>query len=257
MHIFLVDIYAERFHKGLNGIPARRWEAAMAEGFSPRLPPSAQELLILLGRVAYRKIQHYGIDFLNLRYNSPDLALLRNRLNGEQAKIKYHPGDLSRVYVHDPFDGVYVIVPALAEDYANGLSVWKHRIICEYVRSQQDEVDLAALGRAKRKIQEIVDGALRRKRRRSGKKLGRWQSSGRPPSLARASESAPSAPISPAPPLPQGTPAESSVTLPPADYDNALSVEQTDEEGWGISYRLPKSSDLPGVVKEALDNDTA
>jgi len=32
LHIFLVDIYTERFHKGLCGGPARRWEAAMSAG---------------------------------------------------------------------------------------------------------------------------------------------------------------------------------------------------------------------------------
>jgi putative transposase len=252
LHIFLADIYAERFHKGLEGVPARRWKAATEQGFSPRLPPNAHELLILLGRVAHRTIQHYGIDFLNLRYNSPNLALLRNRLNGEQVKIKYHPGDLSKLYVRDPFDDVYIAVPALAGDYVNGLSLWKHRIICAYVRRHQDQVDLAALGRAKRKIQEIVDAAMSRRRRRGGKKLGRWQNSGKPPSLGDHSEPA-ATPTS----ATQAAPAESSAGLPQSDYnDDILAVEPPEEGEWCISYDLPRNNASPVTTLEAMTDDT-
>jgi putative transposase len=224
----------------------------MREGYSPRLPPSAEDLLILLGRVAYRTVQHYGIDFLNLRYNSPDLALLRNRLNGEQAKIKYHPGDLSKLYVHDPFDDVYIVVPTLAGDYTDGLSLWKHRIICAYARRHQDRVDLAALGRAKRKIQEVVDMAMSRRRRRGGRKLGRWNNSGKPPSLGdRSASAAPPGSAAWAPP------AEPSLALPSPDHDDSgLAVEPSEEEGWGISYNLPRSGAPPVTTQEAVTDDT-
>jgi len=171
LHLFLIDLYAERFHKGLQAIPARRWEAAVQEGLSPRLPASAQELSILLGRVAHRTLHRYGIEFENLRYNCAELATLRYRLKGEPTKIKYHPGDLSKVYVYDPFNQVYLTAPALAEEYTAQLSLWKHRILCQFVRREQDRVDLAALGRARRKIQEVVDAALSRKPRRGGRKL--------------------------------------------------------------------------------------
>ena len=32
LHLFLLDEYAEDFHRGLGGIPARKWEAAMKDG---------------------------------------------------------------------------------------------------------------------------------------------------------------------------------------------------------------------------------
>ena len=96
MNLFIVDIYAQRFHRGIEAIPAQRWETAVQSGFSPRVPPSAKELSILLGRVSHRAIQHYGIMFHSLRYNCSDLTLLRTQTKG-QVKIKYHPADLSRV----------------------------------------------------------------------------------------------------------------------------------------------------------------
>lgn len=106
---FFVDIYAERKHRGLEGVPARRWEQALEAGFLPRLPASSEELLILLGKVDWRAVHAYGIDFECIRYNAPELTLLRHRLKeGEKAKLKFHPGDLSCIYVHDPFDGQYI-----------------------------------------------------------------------------------------------------------------------------------------------------
>jgi len=172
--IFLVDIYAERWHRGLKGIPARRWDKAMADFFMPCLPPSRDELAILLGRVAWRTVQPYGIEFECLRYNDRELGLLRARMKGEKIKLKYHPGDLGQIYVYNPFEKIYLAVLALDQEYASGLSYWKHRIIRRMARLEADKVDLAALGRARRKIQELVDMARTRKKISTRSKVARW-----------------------------------------------------------------------------------
>lgn len=174
--LFLVDIYAERPHRGLGGIPARRWEQALAGQFMPRLPPNRDELAILLGRVAWRVLHAYGIEFEGLRYNASDLGILRARLKGAKVKLKYHPGDLSRIYLFDPFEKRYHPVPALDQEYTQGLSVWKHRIIRRVAQLESEQVDLAALGRARRKIQETVDAArTRQKKTRTRTQLARWE----------------------------------------------------------------------------------
>lgn len=186
LNVFIVDIYAESYHRQMGAIPARRWQAALAESFSPRLPASRQELLVLLGRVEYRTINRDGIFFEGLRYNSGQLGSLRARLDGAKAKLKYHPGDLSRLHVFDPDNG-YLEVPALDQTYTARLSLWKHRIIRRWARLQEDEVDMAALGRALEKIQGIVDAARTRKRalRRAGTNatLARLEGAGVPSSL--------------------------------------------------------------------------
>lgn len=180
LNIFLVDIYAERFHHGLNGIPARRWEEKVKAGFAPALPPSAEDLSILLGRTTTRVIHHYGIEFACLRYNCDDLLALRTRLKGQAAKIKYHPADLSCLYVFDPFEQQYLHVPALAQEYTQGLSLWKHRVIRQTVLEAQDQVDLVALGHAKRKIQQIVDAGRQRKHQSTRTRIARWDTAGKP-----------------------------------------------------------------------------
>ena len=244
LNIFFVDIYAERLHKGLGGIPARRWEQVIQDGFLPRVPANSKELLILLGQVEWRTIQHYGIDFESIRYNTPELALLRNELSkGEKAKIKFHPGDLSRLYVYNPFNQAYI--EAQAQDsagYTVGLSLWKHRVIRRFVLGQQDAVDLATLGKAKQKIQEIVDKARSRKRTHTRSRIARWDRSDQPPSLAerQPTAGAPQLVAAPTPPLSSGA---TSVTLPVTD----VASEQTSENGqWSITYDLPRSrSDHP------------
>jgi len=172
--LFLVDIYAERYQHGLKDIPARCWEKALETHFAPRLPPSRDELAILLGRVEWRTLQASGIEFECLRYNATDLGELRVHLKGEKVKLKYHPGDLSRIYIFDPFEKCYHEVPALDQEYTQGLSFWKHRLIRRVAAQEIDQVDLAALGRARRKIQELVDRARSRKKTSTRSKVARW-----------------------------------------------------------------------------------
>jgi len=180
LNIFVVDVYAQQFHRGLNGIPAHSWEKAIRSGFGPGLPHNTEELSILLGRTTTRVIQHYGIDFCSLRYNCDDLITLRTRLKREKAKIKYHPADLSYLYVYDSFEKEYIKVPALAQDYTQGLSLWKHQVIRQSVLAEQNHVDIVALGKARRKIQEIVDQGRQSKRTASRSRMARWDTSGKP-----------------------------------------------------------------------------
>jgi putative transposase len=180
-----VDIYAESFHRGLKGIPARRWEEALAKGFFPRVPNSAKELKITLGRVMYRSIQPGGIDFHSLRYNSDKLGPLRGRMlkrkrRGENhyVKVKYNPSNISYLYVLDPDEEKYLAVPALAQNYTQGLSLWKHKVIHNYVLSKQDKVDIEALAEARRELQKIVEAGMKRKKKRTRVKAARWQYGG-------------------------------------------------------------------------------
>jgi putative transposase len=234
LHIFLVDIYAERFHRGLNGIPARRWEELTQHGFAPALPPNAEELLILLGRTATRVIHHYGIQFMSLRYNCDELVPLRTRLKGKKAKIKYHPADLSCLHVYDPFGRQYIRVPALDQGYTQGLSLWKHRVIRRAVLSERDKVDIVALGRAKRKIQEIVEAGRQRKRQRTRSRIARWDTAGKPTRQVVQESQAK------APGEPTTTVTEESVTSNPLSAATAdqkwLSADESLHTDWEISY---------------------
>lgn len=245
LNIFLVDIYAERFHRGLGGIPAQCWAAKTQQGFAPALPPSAAELMILLGRTTTRVIQHYGIEFASLRYNCADLAPLRMRLQGQPAKVKYHPADLSCLYAYDAEAEQYIRVPALDQEYTHGLSFWKHRVIRQAVLAEQDRVDVAALGQAKRKIQQVVEAGRQRKRQHTRTRIARWDTAGKPTrqvTLAPTPQ-ANQADLAPAAPSPAAGAPESA---------GALTVAApSPESGWELTHVPLKPATTPVAAAEA------
>lgn len=252
LHLFLLDIYAENFHRGMQGIPARRWEQAIQQGFFPRVPSNPDELLILLGRTAYRRLHHSGLELESLRYNDACLGPLRARLeiekrkrglveNGQPSqngavKIKYHPNDLSRIHVYDPFAEVYLEVPALAQVYTQGLSLWKHRVIRRFVLEQQEQVDIVALGQAKRQIQQIVQESKERPGLRTRAKIGRWQSPASRGSIAE--------PATANNPILADQLWQAGTALLNLDPDEAVG------DGWGVSYTLPIHMEKPQPHKE-------
>ncbi|MEO8391577.1 MAG: Mu transposase C-terminal domain-containing protein [Chloroflexota bacterium] len=178
---YILDIYAQEYHRGVHGIPAEKWERAIANGFEPALPESAEHLNVLLGRDELRTIQHYGIELWGLRYNLIGLSRLselRARLDGKSVKVKCHPEDLSQIHIYDPFEQVYIPVPALAQDYTRGLTLWKQRVILREARTEAGTVDLAAMGRARNRIQDIVEESIYGKSVATHTRIARWRTAG-------------------------------------------------------------------------------
>lgn len=180
LHIFLLDIYAQQFHHGLQGIPAKRWEMFLADGFQPRLPANVKDIDILLGRVVERVPQHYGLTIYGINYNHEALGRLRYLLGkGEKVRVKFHPADLSKVHIYDPTKNDYITVPAVDEAYTAGLSLWKHRLIQQYLKKEKGRVDREGLAWAKRQLRELMSEAKEKTgKTMSRKKVARWETNG-------------------------------------------------------------------------------
>jgi putative transposase len=166
----------------------------VAAGWAPALYHDAAEVRILLGRTATRTIQRTGIDFQCLRYQSPELGALRQRVPaGTPVTLKYDPEDLGTLAVRDPAPGGrWLTVPAVDQRYARGLSLWKHRIIHAYVvRTLQQEIDIYALAAAKERIREIVDDEFRRTRRGKSRRTLARAREARPPATPERRHLAP------------------------------------------------------------------
>ncbi len=90
-------------------------------------------------------------------------------------------------------------------------------------------MDLAALGRAKLKIQNIVDKARTRKRTMTRARIARWDRSGQPPSLADKEPK----PVE----VPQALPEPQAVTpLLPDNTIVALPENKPSDSGWELGY---------------------
>lgn len=188
IHEWLVDQYSQDFHTGMQGIPARRWQAYRNNGFEPQLPESAERLAIELGAVKHRKVKSKGIELFGLWYQHPDLSLLRAELKGTDAKIKYHPGDLGRIHVFDPFENRYIEVPARNQSYANGLSHWQHRVIRRFTLDEKNQVDHLGLAESKSKVGDMVDASLNGDSKSSQSRAARWKTSGKNARTMNAAE---------------------------------------------------------------------
>ncbi|MDM0046800.1 Mu transposase C-terminal domain-containing protein [Variovorax dokdonensis] len=80
-------------------------------------PISVQEFdLALHFKKDSRALQHYGIDFDRLEYNSEELAALFGRFGRIDVTILYSELDVARIYVIDPDDET-VVVTAFCKEY--------------------------------------------------------------------------------------------------------------------------------------------
>jgi len=172
LHVYLLDVYGQEWNRGVEGVPAQRWAAAVAGGWTPALHHDAEEMRLLLGRSAVRTIQRAGIDHLSLRYQSAELEALRRALpGGTPVALKYDPEDLGALHVQVPVaqrgaGPAWLRVPALHQAYARGLSLWKHRVIQGQARVERGRaVNVEALAEAKGRIQTVVEEEFRRTRR--------------------------------------------------------------------------------------------
>ncbi|GAC1610683.1 MAG: hypothetical protein NVS3B3_20080 [Aquirhabdus sp.] len=134
LHKWLIDIYTQKLHRGINSSPYRRWCEGALEN-PPRFIADLNRLDITLGRSCERTLFHYGIELNNLRYNDSALLMLR-RQHGNQVKVevRYYFEDISLIHVIDPITKHAIPVPALEHEYAKGLSLEQHRLICARAR---------------------------------------------------------------------------------------------------------------------------
>jgi putative transposase len=134
-----------------------------------------------------RVISRKGVELNGLYYNSPELARLRShyepednrRKDGkrpkEKATIKYDPTNLSTIYVLDPTNHQFMEVPAVNQEYTQGLTLWQHRVIKNLAASEAKRVDIVALALAKQEIQKIVDREWQQSHRgKTRKSMARW-----------------------------------------------------------------------------------
>jgi putative transposase len=187
LHIFVVDLYTQNWHDGVDfhGVPQKIWDNGMVDN-PRRYPPNTAELKILLSHSENRELLHYGVDLWTIRYNDPynaDLAEVRALQKQAKARndknvpdqflIKVHKWDLSQIWLHDHFNNRYIRMPAIDQEYTKGLSYYKHQFVLQYRNKQKkDDVDQMSLAEARQRVQKIVKKEYSKTRiQRTRKKL--------------------------------------------------------------------------------------
>lgn len=175
LHIFIVDIYNQSSHPQLKSSRQKVWSKSIAS-FPAALPSSKNELGVLIGATIERTVTRRGIEFEGLIYNNSELARLRSELKkSTKTKVKYDPTDLSMVYVLDSANCQFIEVPALHQEYTQGLTLWQHKVVKQLARRSADTVDIIALALAKEKIQIIVEREWKQsKRGKTRQSMARW-----------------------------------------------------------------------------------
>lgn len=205
LHRWIVDIYAQQLHRGINSSPHQKWIEG-SRSTPPKLLSDVDRLDVTLARTCERTLFHYGVELHNLRYNDSALLALR-RQHGEKVKVevRFYFDDISYVHVIDPVTKEAIWVPALDQEYAKGLTMEQHRLICARAREiNAGCIDLPSIARAKSEIRQIISELSLSKRQRERTRAAKVKGIGqcKPPTkimqespIAVGESSSPSAPV--------------------------------------------------------------
>ena len=207
IHIWIVDYYHQKNHRGIGTAPIASWLKEMAHREIP-LPTSSVELDQALAVRFTRTLSHKGIELDHLFYNSPDvLRVIAASAGRIEVEVARPADDVGYVYLNDPIAERFVKVPVIARyaEYANGLTPWQHAQCVRYSKKHHaSRDDSVALATAKHRIRQgflaafqKVRGAAKRAAARFLKAASEASMAAKPDQPIRADQ-APVTPLTPA-----------------------------------------------------------
>jgi putative transposase len=172
---WIVDVYHQKPHRTLGVPPVLMWTKSIAPD-DIRLPP-LDRLDAILGKSETRMLTHKGIELNDLLYNSPELTALRRRLGDRiEVEIRIDQTDIGAIMVIPPGRPEELIrAPALATDYASGLSEWQHKVIRRYAAKYSGHSGPLGWIEAKQEIAERIDRELLHSKSKSHKRIARYR----------------------------------------------------------------------------------
>ncbi|TAM37800.1 MAG: hypothetical protein EPN56_00350 [Rhodanobacter sp.] len=157
--IWLVDIYMRQPQAALGNIsPAEAWKRSIT--LEDQLVPTRTVSLerLFLRKLTGRTLDHEGIQYDNLIYNSRDMGALRAQLGARlKVDIWVSDEDLGYIYVDVPEQDISIRVPCLDQEYASGLTRWQHGKCKAMRRVGVDEGLELSLGQARDHIGKLVE----------------------------------------------------------------------------------------------------
>ena len=158
--------YHRSEHRGLHGgTPYAAWAALSAVRLPRRIEPgpeAAQRLLINFMPGKPRTIQADGLTLFYIRYWHPVFIVWRDQRRPVQ--VRYHPEDLSRVYVSA--DGRNYVEARYADIRRPAISLWEQRAAVKVLRAgNQPQVSEALVFKTIGQQRRVVEDARREKRK--------------------------------------------------------------------------------------------
>lgn len=176
LYKWIVDVYARRFHHGIEDIPVEVWEKGIKD-HPADLPVSPQDLLVLLCEVKRPTLTSRGIQIDNVKYNSSELNSYFRRIGkATKVKVKVDPLDVGHVYVFEEMAQKFITVPALKAEF-QGLSKWQHKIVRRLINIRRKEGKLKYdVSEALREIGNYIENTRHPSKKKSHKRIGRYSS---------------------------------------------------------------------------------
>jgi putative transposase len=158
--------YHHTEHRGLMGAtPVSAWQLLTQTAPARQLAPGPDEALRFLLQfmpLARRTIQGDGLTIFHIRYWHPIFAAWRE--TRRQVVVRYHPEDLSRIFVATP--GGHYIEVRYADLRRPSISMWEQRAACRILRAQgRRDISEMLIFKAIEQQRRIVDAARSETRR--------------------------------------------------------------------------------------------
>jgi len=135
-----------------------------------RMPEDREALDVIMGRPHQRVLSHKGVEFEGLLYNSDSLSELRNRHGSRlEVEIRVDESDVGMIYVL--FKQNVIKAQALNFVYANGISLWQHKLFQANRPNNDPDGYLESKEKIRRKFQEEYSVMRRRPQRGVGRLL--------------------------------------------------------------------------------------
>ncbi|MGA9796682.1 MAG: Mu transposase C-terminal domain-containing protein [Rhizomicrobium sp.] len=195
LNVWICDIYNAGNRKALGHIrgfggksPLQAWAEKVRDYETDSLP-KPDLFIALAGQASHRTIQKNGVTIDYIVYESPALAKLRGNpkhkqrdMHGEATKYRVvrDPNDLGMVNIVNHHTGEILSVPATQahRQYAEGLTLTEHEIICVRAREQSrktNKLSIEALMKTKAMLNEIAAKMTTRpKFKTTQRQLARW-----------------------------------------------------------------------------------
>lgn len=178
IHLHLIDGYAAGPHPTAGKTRREMWIESAAE-FSPCLPASPEDLIVLLARRVERTLSARGIELGGMFYTSDELLALRadlpaHNLSVDRLQVRYNPWDLGEVWVLNPISRGFIRAPAV-DQALKGLTEYQWRVLKKAVRDRFESPEvIASLAAGRNAIRDVVEAEVQKPLRRRRVRAARF-----------------------------------------------------------------------------------